>query len=36
VVLAELVLTPTSRTPHEVGLRWIQLQAIRRHPLCSI
>ena len=28
-----MMLTPMSRTPHEVGFRWIQLQAIGRHPL---
>ena len=36
VVLAELVLSLTCRTPHEVCLRWIQLQAVGCHPLCDV
>jgi len=36
LVLAELVLSLTCRTPHKVCLRWIQLQAVGRHPLCDV
>ena len=29
---AQLVLMPVSRAPHEVRLRWVQLQVVRCHP----
>jgi len=39
MVLAQLVLTPVSRTPmtpYEVCLCQVQLQAVRRHPLHDV